>query len=109
MRVELIKQSYIRKRAEELTKDNCSFDDFINKIKIADWDNPNDIRNTFNSADTIGQNRVIFDLLGNKYRMICVFKFITDIENPWCALYVRWIDTHQEYDKICDTDALYNI
>ena len=55
---------------------------------------------TFPSADLLGKgsNRVIFDIGGNKYRMIGKYAF-GDIQ---VHLFICWIGTHAEYDKLCN-------
>ncbi|MEX2411738.1 MAG: type II toxin-antitoxin system HigB family toxin [Candidatus Paceibacterota bacterium] len=102
MRVELINATNLRRKAGELTSSQNSFDDFIQKTKAADWETPHDMQRTFSGADIIGQNRVIFDLLGNKYRLICRYNFIKDIPNPWVILYICWVGSHSAYDKLND-------
>ncbi|MEX0719949.1 MAG: type II toxin-antitoxin system HigB family toxin [Balneolaceae bacterium] len=101
MRISFIKQSNLREKSKKLTGSEDSFDDFIKKLKVADWNHPNDIKNTFSNADIIGNDRVIFDLRGNQYRVICQYKFVTDIKDSWVALYLCWIGTHEEYNKLC--------
>ena len=52
-----------------------------------------------------GSNRVVFDVGGNNYRVICKYWFgITRVH-----LYVKWIGTHAEYDKICALRKQYNV
>lgn len=51
--------------------------EWMNKLNNADWTEPSDIISTYNSADTLGSgtNRVVFNIGGNKYRMICEYFF----------------------------------
>lgn len=56
--------------------------------------NLNDLKQVSNSVDTIGNNRVVFDIKGNKYRIVTVVLVHRQI------VYIRWIGTHAEYDKI---------
>ncbi len=52
----------------------------------------------FNTADYIGNERIIFNIARNKYRLIAKFKF-----NPRAqVVYIRFIGTHTEYDEITD-------
>lgn len=53
-----------------------------------------DLKQVTNSVDVIGNNRVIFDIKGNKYRIITVVL----VRNQ--TVYIRWIGTHAEYDQI---------
>ena len=60
--------------------------------KRAVWLNPSDVRTDFNSVDFVG-DLVVFDIGGNKYRLIAAIKY------RWQVLYIRHILTHQEYDQ----------
>lgn len=75
-----------------------ALDEFLEKLKSADWELPEDIQSTFPSADLLGKGskRVVFDIGGNKYRMICGYTFKKEVH-----LFVKWIGTHAEYDKLC--------
>ncbi|MBP5722701.1 MAG: type II toxin-antitoxin system HigB family toxin [Bacteroidales bacterium] len=67
-------------------------------VKRSDWENFADIRATFNSADSVGNQRYVFNIKGNQYRIVMVVKFTIKY------VYVRFIGTHTEYDKIdCST------
>jgi len=76
-------------------------------LRPADWNVPRDIVSTFNSADILGQgsNRVVFNIGGNKYRMICKYYF----GKKKIHLFVKWIGTHSEYDKLCKENKQYDI
>lgn len=74
-------------------------------MKHADWEEPDDIKATFRSADLLGNgsNRIVFNIRGNSYRMICKYHFgITKVH-----LYIKWIGTHAEYTKLCDKNEQY--
>ena len=60
----------------------------------ATWKTPQDIKNHYRSADFLKNNRVIFNISGNTYRLI------TQINYSFEVVYVRFIGTHKEYDKI---------
>ena len=62
--------------------------------KASIWEKPNDIKEVFRSADILSNNRVIFNIKGNKYRLIVSVRYDLKI------VYVRFIGTHAEYDKI---------
>ncbi len=63
-------------------------------VKSANWEKPNDIKQIFNSADILPNNRVVFDIKGNTYRLI------VQINYKFKIIYIRFIGTHAEYDKI---------
>ena len=60
----------------------------------ADWRTPNEMKNKFGSASIIGGKRVVFNIHGNKYRLI------VDIEFKFKLVFVIWFGTHKEYDKV---------
>ncbi|MDD7888173.1 type II toxin-antitoxin system HigB family toxin [Flavivirga sp. 57AJ16] len=60
------------------------------------WKNLNDIRQTFNSVDYVGNNRYVFNIKGNDYRLVAIISFNAQ------KVYIRFIGTHAEYDKTND-------
>lgn len=62
-------------------------------VSKADWKSIKDIRNDFNNVDYVGNDRYVFNIKGNDYRLVAMIHF--DIR----TLYVRFIGTHTEYDK----------
>jgi len=72
--------------------------DWYEKVIKADWNNITDIKNDFNSVDYIGNNRYVFNIKGNNYRLVVIIIFVSK------KVYIRFIGTHKEYDKIdCKT------
>lgn len=65
-------------------------------VKAKEWKNLNDIKETFNSVDYVGNNRYVFNIKGNDYRLIAIISFNAK------KVYIRFIGTHSEYDKIKD-------
>jgi len=62
-------------------------------VETAQWGGPQDIKNRYNSASFLGDNRVIFNIKGNTYRLVVKVKYERDI------VVIEWIGTHAEYDK----------
>jgi len=60
----------------------------------AEWKNSNEIKLEYKTASIIGDNRVVFNIKGNTYRLIIKLNF--DYQMIW----IRFIGTHAEYDKI---------
>ena len=61
----------------------------------ASWQSPQDIKDGFgNSVDFIGDNRVIFDIAGNKYRLI------VHVAYRHKAVLITFVGTHAAYDEI---------
>ena len=64
------------------------------EAKNAEWKNPQEIKKKYAPASIIGGNRVVFNIKGNKYRLV------TKIDYQMKIVYIRFIGTHKEYDKI---------
>ena len=107
MKIHLISKETIRRYTKDHILSRSSFQDWLAKIKYADWEIPQDIKATFAAADILGNNsnRVVFDVGGNNYRMICKYWF--GHENV--HLYIKWVGTHAEYDKLCKNGRQYTI
>jgi mRNA interferase HigB len=107
MRVHLIKERTIREYVSKNEKSRASFDDWLSKVHFADWAVPQDIKSTFPAADLLGRGseRVIFDIAGNSHRMICKYSF----GKSNIRLYVCWIGTHGDYDRICKNNEQYTV
>jgi mRNA interferase HigB len=88
-----------------MLKAEFSFTGWLAKVKFADWNNPEDIQHTFPSTDLLGKGsgRAVFDICGNRYRMICKYAF----GDRRVHLFICWIGTHAEYDKLCRNNEQY--
>lgn len=64
------------------------------EAKHAEWKNTNEIKQRYPSASFISGNRVVFNIKGNSYRLIVAIKYRFSI------VYIRFVGTHAEYDKI---------
>jgi mRNA interferase HigB len=60
----------------------------------SDWASFSDVKLTFNSVDYVGNDRFIFNIKGNRYRLVAMIFF--DVR----TVYIRFIGTHADYDKI---------
>ena len=62
------------------------------------WNNLHDIKKTFSTVDYVGNDRFVFNIKGNDYRLVAIIIFASK------KVYIRFIGTHQEYNKIdCKT------
>jgi len=107
MKIHLIKTQSIERYVQENTQSRKAFEIWLSIIRRADWEKPQDIVRTFNSADILGQNsnRVVFNIGGNKYRIICQYYF----GQQKAHLFVKWIGTHAFYTKLCNNKEQYSI
>lgn len=67
---------------------------WYDEVKKADWRKPNDLLREFPNVRVIKNDRAIFNVKGNKYRLVIAVKYDFKI------VYIRFIGTHKEYDKI---------
>lgn len=109
MKVHLIKAKTVRGYAKKHSGSVASFENWINKVKKADWEIPQDMMQTFatTTIDILGKgsSRVMFDVGGNNYRILCKYQF----GKKMVHLFVLWIGTHAEYDKLCANGKQYTI
>ena len=92
-----------KKLKEFFSKDNNSkvaLQDWFKIAKKADWNNFSDLKNTFNTADNVGNNRFVFNIKGNHYRIVAIVRF--NIKR----VFIRWVGNHNDYDKIKDINKL---
>ena len=67
-----------------------------------DWKKPNDVIKDYNTARTIKNDRVVFEINGNDFRLIVQIQY----QKAW--VFVKFIGTHSEYDKVnAETVDLY--
>ena len=64
-------------------------------VSRARWTAPDDVKRQFGSAvDFVGDNRAIFDIGGNKYRLVA------HVAYPYGRVLIKFVGTHKDYDKI---------
>lgn len=64
------------------------------ELARADRASPSEVKNQFGSASVLQDNRVVFNIAGNQYRLI------VKINYPYRIVYIRFIGTHADYDAI---------
>lgn len=68
--------------------------DWYLKVERADWKSFADMKRDFNSVDYVGNQRYVFNIKGNNYRLVVAVKFTPKL------VYIRFVGTHEEYNKI---------
>ncbi len=61
-------------------------------VRKENWINFNEIKSQFRNASIVGNDRVVFNIKGNSYRLV------VRIDLNWKVMYIRFIGTHNEYD-----------
>jgi mRNA interferase HigB len=105
MRVHLIKWKAIENFARINSRSKTSCARFKETVKGADWMSINDVQKTFGAADIIKNSRIVFNIVGNNYRLICSYWFGPKMIH----LHVKWIGTHAEYSKLCKKSLQYTV
>jgi mRNA interferase HigB len=71
-----------------------SLEAFYKEVESANWQKPSDVIGDYPTADVITGKRFVFNIKGNSYRLVA------DIEFRKKLLFVVWIGTHAEYNKV---------
>lgn len=67
---------------------------WFDEAKHANWQTPQDIKDLYRNASFVGNNRVVFNLHGNKYRLVVAVSY------KFAIIYIRFVGTHKQYDAI---------
>ncbi len=67
---------------------------WYSRVSRADWDMPSKVTQQYPDTSIIGNERVIFRIKGNDYRLVVVIKY------RYRKVYIRFVGTHAEYDRI---------
>lgn len=67
---------------------------WFRQVKQADWGKPADVKRDIRSASILRDGRAVFNLAGNKYRIIVWINY------PYRVVYIRFVGTHRQYDAI---------
>ncbi len=86
----------------DVHKDSAgALEKWYDETKAANWKNFADLKKTFNTVDSVGNDRYVFDIKGNQYRLIALLIFEVR------TVFILFIGTHQEYDKIKANEVTY--
>ncbi|MDB5229428.1 MAG: hypothetical protein JWN76_233 [Chitinophagaceae bacterium] len=66
-----------------------------------EFKNFNELKKVYGNASIVGDNRVVFNIMGNKYRLVTRMMF------DFRAIQIKWFGTHAEYDKIDVLDVKF--
>lgn len=78
----------------EYSDSETSLRAWYHDAKTAEWKNPNELRQHIKNASFVGEGRVVFNIKGNDYRLVVA------IDYEFQVIFVRFIGTHKQYDKI---------
>jgi mRNA interferase HigB len=90
----VISKKILREFWEKHSDSEQQLKSWFQETSNAEWNSPNDIKIEYPSASILSNNRVVFNIKGNKYRLIIKINY--DYKMAW----IRFVGTHTEYDKI---------
>lgn len=67
---------------------------WFKEVEKAEWRNPADVKKIYGSADFVREGRIVFNIRGNKYRLVVWVKYSIKL------VLIKWVGTHAEYDRI---------
>jgi len=92
-----------KKLREFIDKDpnsRVALQDWYKRASKADWENFSDVKKTFNTTDSVGNSRYVFDVKGNHYRIVAKIAFSIK------TVFIRWVGNHKDYTKLKNIDKL---
>ena len=90
----IIARKTLREFWEEHTDARQALQAWYADTHQAQWKTPADIKSVYRNASFLSNNRVVFNIKGNHYRLIVVIQYQFGI------VYIRFVGTHREYDQI---------
>lgn len=92
----IIKKTTIKQYCTKHPQATSGLMEWMRKTEEAQWTCFEDIKKTFNSVDYVGQQHYVFNIQHNDFRLVVVIQFTPQ------NVFVRFIGTHSEYDRIKD-------
>ena len=90
----IIKRATLRDFWEIYPDAEQALKSWFQEARRADWSSPHDIKAKYRNVSVVGDNRVVFNIAGNKYRLVVKFNYAYRVG------YVRFVGTHAAYDNI---------
>lgn len=90
----IIARRPIREFGEGAPDAKSALDAWYHEARKADWKTPNDIERQYRQASVVRNNRVVFNIAVNKYRLVVRLDYRAGI------IFIRFIGTRADYDKI---------
>jgi len=67
---------------------------WVRQVRAADWSTPAGVKRDIRSASILKDGRVVFNIAGNKYRIVVWINY------PYRVVYIRFVGTHRQYDAV---------
>ncbi|MDO5665099.1 MAG: type II toxin-antitoxin system HigB family toxin [Bacteroidia bacterium] len=96
----IITKSVLTEYYAKNEKAKLPLENWYSKVKKAEWSCFSDIKKDFNSVDSVGNQRYVFNIKGNDFRLVVIIRFTIK------RVYIRFVGTHTEYDKITNIKTI---
>lgn len=94
----ILKRTTLQHYYEQHPQSKTALLSWYETVKKAKWNTFADVKKSYNSVDYVGNQRYVFNIKGNDYRLVVVIQYTHK------TVYIRFVGTHKEYDKIdCST------
>ncbi|NDV27213.1 type II toxin-antitoxin system HigB family toxin [Desulfovibrio sp. JC010] len=90
----IISRATLRDYGKKHSDAKESLDCWFHEVNVASWDSWTDIKARYPDVSPLGKDRYVFNIKGNKYRIITAVHFASKI------VFIRFVGTHAEYDKV---------
>ena len=90
----VISQSRLRRYQERFPDAERQLSAWLREVRGARWESPQDVKETYKTASFVANNRIIFNIKGNRYRLIVAVAYKVS------AVYIKFFGTHQMYDEV---------
>lgn len=90
----IIARRTLNEYAEVFPEAKAALQKWYHEMVEADYKNFNELKKVYAGASLVADNRVVFNIAGNKYRLVVRINF------QFKAIQVKWFGTHKQYDKI---------
>jgi mRNA interferase HigB len=93
-----VKRVVAKRTLKELWETHAASEQYLktwyDTVLKADWKTPHDVKQAYANASILKNNRIVFNIKGNDFRLVAKFNF----KLQW--VFIRFVGTHEEYDKI---------
>lgn len=72
----------------------AALDAWFHEAQAAVWNSPAEVKKSYGNASIVGEDRVVFNIKGNDYRLVAAIDYQRQI------VFIKWLGTHKEYDII---------
>ncbi len=90
----VISRRKLREYGDANPEAKAALDSWYHAAKKADWNTPADIKGQYKNASILKNSRVVFNIAGNKYRLI------VRVDYEYRVVFVRFVGSHSEYDNV---------